>query len=82
MGAVGYIYTPLIFTFFVMLLGCNLLSLTPFSLALTSHFSIVAFITFTVNLAIFIQGFIKNQSKFLALFVPDPQYYYCYCLFQ
>lgn len=31
----------------------------------------VAILTFTVNLAIFIQGFITNQSKFLNLFVPE-----------
>jgi len=70
-GIVGYVYLPLITTFFFLILGCNLLSLTPFSLALTSHISMVAIMTFTVNLGIFIQGFITNQSKFLSLFVPE-----------
>lgn len=70
-GPLGFIYTPLILTFFLIILSCNLLSLTPFSLALASHISIVAFVTFTVNLAIFIQGFITNQSKFLSLYVPE-----------
>ena len=32
-GNKGYIYMPLIFTLFVILLFCNLLSLTPFSVA-------------------------------------------------
>lgn len=63
-GRIGYIYIPLIFTFFIMILGCNLLSLTPFSLALTSHISMVAIMTFTVNLGIFIQGFVVINPNF------------------
>lgn len=69
-GFRGYIYLPLIFTLFLVLLFCNLLSLTPFSVALTSHISIVAFLTFTLNIAIFIKGFAYNNLNFLGIFVP------------
>lgn len=69
-GNKGYIYTPLIFTLFLVLLFCNLLSLTPFSVALTSHISIVAFLTFSINIAIFIKGFSYNNLNFLGIFVP------------
>lgn len=70
-GNLGFIYTPLILSLFFSILFCNLLSLTPFSVALTSHISLVAFITFIVNFSIFYQGLINNDSKFLSLFVPS-----------
>ena len=70
---------PLIFTLFIVLFFCNLLSLTPFSVALTSHISIVAFLTFSINIAIFIKGFSYNNLNFLGIFVPtSPYYYYFY----
>jgi F0F1-type ATP synthase membrane subunit a len=75
-GSVGYIYMPLVFTFFFFLLSCNLLSLTPFSLALTSHFSIVAFITFTVNLAILFRDLLQINLNFCLCLFPNLHYYY------
>lgn len=63
-GRLGYLYIPLLVTFFFLLLSCNLLSLTPFSVALTSHISMVFLMTFSVNLAIFIQGFIITNLNF------------------
>jgi F-type H+-transporting ATPase subunit a len=48
-GKRGYVFFPLVFTFFLLLLCCNLLSLTPFSLAITSHINIIAYMTFSVN---------------------------------
>lgn len=70
-GKAGFVFFPLVLTFFLLLLTCNLLSLTPFSLAITSHINIIAYMTFTINLAVFLKGFINNQLDFLKLFVPS-----------
>jgi F-type H+-transporting ATPase subunit a len=70
-GKAGFIFFPLVLSFFLLLLTCNLLSLTPFSLAITSHINIIAYLTFTINLAVFLKGFVNNQLDFLKLFVPS-----------
>jgi F-type H+-transporting ATPase subunit a len=70
-GKAGFVFFPLVLSFFLLLLTCNLLSLTPFSLAITSHINVIAYLTFTINLAVFLKGFINNQLDFLKLFVPS-----------
>jgi ATP synthase subunit 6 len=70
-GRAGFLFFPLVLGFFLILLFCNLLSLTPFSLAITSHINIIAYLTFSLNLAVFLKGFMTNQLNFLKIFVPS-----------
>ena len=70
-GAKGYIYFPFIFTLFNFILILNLLSLTPFSMAFTSHIISIFFFSFTLILSVFLIGFINHGVKFLKIFIPE-----------
>jgi len=69
-GEKGLKFFPLIFTTFMLILGCNLLGMIPYSFTVTSHL----IITFTTALAIFagmnIIGILKHRKHFLSLFFP------------
>jgi ATP synthase subunit 6 len=69
-GEKGIRFFPLIFTTFMLILGCNLLGMIPYSFTVTSHL----IITFTSALAIFtgmnILGILKHKKHFLSLFFP------------
>jgi ATP synthase subunit 6 len=69
-GEKGIKFFPLIFTTFMLILGCNVLGMIPYSFTVTSHL----IITFTTALAIFagmnILGILKHRKHFLSLFFP------------
>jgi ATP synthase subunit 6 len=69
-GEKGIRFFPLIFTTFMLILGCNLLGMIPYSFTVTSHL----IVTFTSALAIFvgmnILGMLKHKKHFLSLFFP------------
>jgi len=69
-GEKGVRFFPLIFTTFMLILGCNFLGMIPYSFTVTSHL----IVTFTCALAIFtgmnILGILKHKKHFLSLFFP------------
>jgi len=73
-GPRGYIYFPFIFTLFTFILFCNLLSLTPFSVALTSHIIMICFLTFTLISSIFVIGLYTHNIHFLKIFIPEAPF--------
>lgn len=70
-GQKGYIYFPLIFTLFNFILLCNMFSLMPFGLAITSHIILVIFISSTMCLSIFLIGLLTHSFRFLKIFIPE-----------
>jgi len=73
-GSKGYIYFPFIFALFNFILFCNLLSLTPLNVALTSHIIMIVFLSFTLILSIFTIGLYTHNIKFLKIFVPEAPF--------
>lgn len=63
-------FMPLIFNFFVFILFCNFLSLTPLAVALTSQIVLIFLITFTLCSTVFLLGLYVQGVYFLKLFVP------------
>jgi len=70
-GAKGYIYFPLIFSLFSFILLCNLISMTPFGIALTSHIAIILYLSLSLGLSIFLIGLLTHNLKFFKLFIPE-----------
>lgn len=70
-GQKGIIYFPFVFTIFNFVLICNLLSLIPFGIALTSHIIVILFLSITTCLSIFTIGLINHNLKFLKIFIPE-----------
>jgi len=70
-GKKGYIYFPFIFSLFFFVLLCNLISMTPFGIALTSHIAMILFLSLTLGLSIFIIGLLTHNLEFLKLFIPQ-----------
>ena len=78
-GKNGIIYFPFLFTIFNFVLICNLLSLIPFGIALTSHLILILFLSITISISIFIIGLLTHSISFLKIFIPDV--HFCYYLF-
>ena len=70
-GQRGYIYLPLIFTLFLIIVISNLFSLMPYSFALTSQIINIFFLSFTLILGLFVIGLSRFGLAFLKLFVPE-----------
>jgi len=70
-GSKGYIYFPFIFSVFFFILLCNLISMTPFGIALTSHIAITLYLSLSLGLSIFIIGLLTHNVKFFKLFIPE-----------
>ena len=70
-GPKGYIYFPLIFTLFFFILSCNLLSMTPFGIALTSHIIMIVYLSLSLGLFNFFLGLFIHGVPFLQLFIPE-----------
>jgi len=70
-GKKGYIYFPFIFSLFFFVLLCNLISMTPFGIALTSHIAMILFLSLTLGLSIFLIGLLTHNLEFLKLFIPQ-----------
>lgn len=74
-GKKGLYYFPLVFSLFNFILFCNMISLTPFGIALTSHVSMIFFFSFSIGLSIFILGLYKHGLNFLKIFVPEAPFF-------
>lgn len=74
-GVNSFIYVPLLFSLFNFLLFCNFLSLTPFSVALTSYLIINIFLSFTLVSSVFLIGLFNYNLKFLRLFIPSSPFF-------
>jgi len=70
-GHKGFIYLPIILSLFLFILITNLISLTPFGIALTSHIILIIFLSFTICSSIFLIGLLNHQLHFLKLFIPE-----------
>jgi len=70
-GKEGWVYLPLLFTLFNFILFCNLLSLVPFGIAITSYFILIIYLTITLCLSIFVIGLLTHNVKFLSIFIPE-----------
>jgi len=73
-GSKGYVYFPLLFTIFSFILFCNLFSLIPFGIAITSHIIIIFFLSITLCSSIFIIGLLTHNIKFLQIFIPQSPF--------
>ena len=71
MGREGLYFFPIVLTLFFFIFVCNLISLTPFGIALTSHIINIFLLTSSIAISIFLKGFITQESSFLKLFVPE-----------
>lgn len=69
-GKKGYIYFPFIFTIFTFILLANLISITPFGIALTSHLIIILWLSLSICSGIFILGLYYKNIVFLKIFIP------------
>jgi ATP synthase subunit 6 len=69
-GLIGYQYVVLIFSIFFNILILNLLSLLPFGIALTSHLIIILYLSLSICLGIFFEGYIISGDQFLKIFLP------------
>lgn len=70
-GYKGFVYFPLIFSLFFFILTCNLISMTPFAFALTSHIIMIMFLSLSLGLSIFIIGLYTHNLEFLKIFIPE-----------
>ena len=66
----GQIFFPFIYTLFIFILVNNLIGLTPYSFASTSHFILTFSLSFTVVIGATILGFQKHGLEFFSLLVP------------
>lgn len=67
----GLFWFPLIYTLFNFILFCNLLSLIPFGIALTSHLILIFLLSSTICISIFSIGLLRFNLKFLHIFIPQ-----------
>lgn len=67
----GLFWAPFIYTLFTFILFCNLLSLIPFGIAITSHLILIFLLSSTICISIFIIGLLRFNLKFLHIFIPQ-----------
>jgi len=70
-GIFGYPYIVLIYSLFFSILLLNLLSLLPFGIALTSHLIIILYLSLSICLGIFFEGYIRLGDIFYKIFLPS-----------
>src|SRR5690606_2194676 len=66
----GQVYFPFIYALFILILVSNLIGMVPYSFAVTSHFVLTFFLSFTIVLGATILGFQKHGLEFFSFFVP------------
>lgn len=69
-GKLGGYYFPLIYTFFIFIFTANLISMIPYSFALTAHLVFVISLSTIIWLGATILGLYKHGFVFFSLFVP------------
>lgn len=67
----GQAYFPFMYVLFLFILVNNLIGLTPYSFAPTSHFVLTFSLSFTIVLGATILGLTRHGLKFFSLFVPS-----------
>lgn len=70
-GAQGRKYVPLIFSFFIFIMFCNLLGMLPYSFTSTSQLVVTFALAIIVFFVVLIVGFLKHGLHFLSLFLPS-----------
>lgn len=70
-GVFGFAFLPLIFFIFFKILLLNLLSLLPFGIALTSHLIIILYLSLSICIGIFFEGYIRLGDVFYKIFLPS-----------
>jgi ATP synthase subunit 6 len=70
-GYKGFVYFPLIFSLFFFILTCNLISMTPYGIALTSHIIMIILLSLSLGLSMFIIGLYIHNLEFLKIFIPE-----------
>lgn len=69
-GAEGMKFFPLIYCLFMFVLVANVISIIPYTFAITSHIIITAAFALLVFFTVLIFGFYRNGLKFFRIFVP------------
>jgi F-type H+-transporting ATPase subunit a len=80
LGVDGLIFFPFIFTLFFFIFFCNFFSLIPFGFALTSHISLLFFLSFSLSLSVFFLGLGNFGFKFFKIFVPESPFFLLFIL--
>lgn len=70
-GKLGGVYFPLIYTFFMFILIANLVSLIPYSHALTAQLIFIISLSIVIWLGVTFLGFAQHGLKFFGLWVPS-----------
>jgi len=70
-GNKGGYYFPLIFTLFNFILLANLISMIPYSFAISAQIIAIISLSLTLWLGVTIIGLVKHGAGFFALFVPS-----------
>jgi F-type H+-transporting ATPase subunit a len=70
-GSKGQYYLPLIYTLFIVILISNLLSMIPYSFAVTSHLVYTISLSVVIFLGVTILGASIHLQEFFGLFVPQ-----------
>jgi F-type H+-transporting ATPase subunit a len=69
-GNAGKKFFPFVFSIFIIILGCNLIGMLPYSFTVTSHIAVNFAFALFCFLIINIYGLIKHGTHFFSLFVP------------
>jgi len=73
-GNYGLFWLPFIFHLFNFILCCNLISLLPFGIALTSQFILIFWLSCTICASIFLIGLLRFNLKFLHIFITKSPF--------
>lgn len=64
-------FFPFFFTIFMFVLFSNLIGLLPFGFTTTGHIAVTFTLAFSINVGLFILGFVRHGLSFLKLFLPS-----------
>ena len=70
-GAEGMRFFPLVFSLFMFILVLNVISIIPYTFAVTAQIIITASLAMLVFLTVIVYGFWKHGFRFLRVFVPS-----------
>lgn len=79
-GRKALVFFPFIFNLFFFILFCNLMSLVPFGIALTSHIIIIFFLSCSLWLSVFLLGILYHNVEFFRIFVPEAPFFVLFLL--
>ena len=69
-GFKGERYVPIIFISFIIVLGCNLIGMIPYSFTVTSHIAFTFSLSFLLFFGINIIGYFLHRLNFFNVFLP------------